>query len=361
VAQERRYQLDSLRALATAGVVYAHTRVRGSLLGDIAPLSLALFFVLSGFLITGILLDAREKAEEADVGRGGVLWRFYVRRFLRIFPLYYAVLAIVVLLGEPVTRRYIWELATYRANFLMAGLGRNVAPITPLWSLSVEEHFYLFWPLVALFASRRALWGSIALMVAGSFLIRGILVLQHASYQAIAWPTYCAVDSIALGCALAIAWRSTTAEQRKSWIYWSLVIGVILELGRLALYTHPIAHTAAFNRTLNTLPFALVCVWIVDRGAQDRLPGLLRNIWFARLGLVSYAVYLTHRYVMHFIGFDQARGWRVFAVTMLVSTAIATVSWLVFEGPINNLKRFFPYVKKPSAPRVPAIGHIAEG
>src|SRR5512140_1852615 len=114
VALERRYQLDSLRALATASVVFVHTRVRGNLLADVGPLALALFFVLSGFLITGILLDARERADDAGVGRGGVLWRFYVRRFLRIFPLYYGVLVIVVLLGEPVTRQYIAELATYR-------------------------------------------------------------------------------------------------------------------------------------------------------------------------------------------------------------------------------------------------------
>jgi peptidoglycan/LPS O-acetylase OafA/YrhL len=360
LAEERRYQLDSLRALATAVVVFVHTRVRGNLLADVGPLGLAFFFVLSGYLITGILLDARDRADEAGIKRSGVLWRFYVRRFLRIFPLYYGVLLIVVLLGEPVTRQYIAELATYRTNFLLAGLGRNVPPITPLWSLSVEEHFYLFWPLIVLFMSRRMLWGSIVLMVAGSFVIRGILVLQHASYQAIAWPTYCAVDSIALGCALAIAWHSSTAEARKPWILRALVVGTIVELARLALYVVPITHTVAINRTLNTLPFALICVWIVDRGAQDRLPGWLRNIWLARLGLVSYAVYVLHRYVMHFLGFDQARGWRVFAITLGVSILLATISWQIYEGPINRLKRFFPYVKRSPAP-LPNLGQMVEG
>jgi peptidoglycan/LPS O-acetylase OafA/YrhL len=360
VALERRYQLDSLRALATVIVVFVHTRVRGNLLADVGPLGLAFFFVLSGFLITGILLDARDRADVAGIGRGGVLWRFYVRRFLRIFPLYYGVLLVVVLLGEPVTRQYISELATYRTNFLLARLGRNVAPITPLWSLSVEEHFYLLWPLIALFASRRVLWGSIVLMVVGSFVIRGVLVLQHATYQAIAWPTYCAVDSIALGCALALAWRSTAAEARKPWIFRALVAGAIAELARLALYVVPLTHTVAINRTLNTLPFALVCVWIVDRGAQDRLPAWLRNVWLARLGLVSYAVYVVHRYVMHFLGFDQERGWKVFAITLSVSILIATISWQVYEGPINNLKRFFPYVKRSPVP-VPVIAQMAEG
>ena len=349
-----------MRALATAIVVFVHTRVRGDMLADVGPLGLAFFFVLSGFLITGILLDARERAADAGIGRGGVLWRFYVRRFLRIFPLYYGVLIVVVLLGEPVTRQYIAELATYRTNFLLARLGRNVAPITPLWSLSVEEHFYLLWPLIALFASRRAVWGSIVLMVVGSFIIRGILVLRHASYQAVAWPTYCAVDSIALGCALAIAWRDTTADARRPWIFRALVVGAVTELARLSLYVVPVTHTVAIIRTVNTLPFALVCVWIVDRGAQDRLPSWMRNIWLARLGLVSYAVYVLHRYVMHFLGFDQERGWRVFAITLGVSILLATISWQVYEGPINNLKRFFPYLKRSPA-SVPSLGQMAEG
>ena len=113
------------------------------------------------------------------------------------------------------------------------------------------------------------------------------------------------------------------------------------------------------NRTVNTLPFALVCVWLVDAAARDRLPAWMRNRWLARLGLVSYGVYTMHRYVMHYMGYDVARGWLPFFGTLSVTIALATLSWLLYEGPINNLKRFFPYVRR-SAPRS-APSHVVEG
>ncbi len=356
MAQERQYQLDTMRAFSVTVVVFVHTRVRGNIFGDLGSLAVALFFVLSGFLITGILLGARERAVLANTGRGSVLVRFYIRRFLRIFPLYYGVLFAAALAGEPVTRQYFWELVTYRANFLMADVGRNIAPITPLWSLSVEEHFYVFWPLIVLFLSRRGIMVSIATMVLGSVVARAWLVAHGATYPTIAYPTYSAVDSIALGCALALAWRDSTADARRPWILRCLWIGAAGELFRLV--DHSLlsdSFSTDINRTLNTLPFALVCVWLVDAGARDTLPAWMRNRWLARFGLVSYGVYTMHRYVMHYLGFDSQRGWTPFFGTLSVSIALATLSWLVYEGPINSLKRYFPYVKRPK-PAQPRTG-----
>ncbi|MEP6732346.1 MAG: acyltransferase [bacterium] len=361
MADHRQSQLDSLRALSVICVVFVHTRTRGNLLGDLAPLAVALFFVLSGFLITGILLDARARAEAEGAGRGGVLRSFYLRRFLRIFPLYYAVLLVAVLLGEPVTRHYIAELATYRTNFLLARLGNNLAPITPLWSLAVEEHFYVFWPLIALFASRRGLWISMIVMIAGSVVARAVLILNHASHQAIANQTYAALDAIALGCVLAVLWRETTVEGRRPWIFRAMLVGLVAELFRVALFVFPVSHGLAIRQLLNTLPFAMVCVWLVDLAAQDRLANWLRNRWLARLGLVSYAVYVMHRYVMHFLGFDRERGWGVFALVLAATIVLATLSWHFFEGPINRLKRFFPYVPHDSRSRATIPEPIVSG
>jgi peptidoglycan/LPS O-acetylase OafA/YrhL len=350
-ANARQAQLDSLRALSVLIVVFVHTmRPSGAVMADFAPLAVALFFVLSGFLITGILLEARARAEASGVGRGSVLGRFYIRRFLRIFPIYYAILAIAVLLGEPTTRRYLWELVTYRQNFLMARLGHNLSPITPLWSLAVEEHFYLIWPLVVLFASRRGIWAASAFMIVGSLGARVWLQLHHASSQAITMPTYTAVDSIALGCVLGLMWRDTTEEVRRPWLRRALWVGIGLELARVVLFLVPVWHNEAVVRVLNTLPFAMACVWLIDRGAHDRLPNWLRNRFLAKLGLVSYAVYVGHRYVMHFLGYDNDRGFRVFFPVLIVSVILALLSWLVYEGPINRLNRFFPYVRRPEPP-----------
>lgn len=344
--QVRHPQLDTLRAFSVIIVVFVHTmRPRGPIMSDFAPLAISLFFVLSGFLISGILLDARVRAEMADAGRGGVLGSFYMRRFLRIFPIYYAVLAVAVLLGEQATRSYLWELVTYRQNFLLARLGHNVPPITPLWSLAVEEHFYLIWPPIVLFCSRPVIWGASAAMIIGSLTARAWLQLQHATYQAMTMPTYTAVDSIALGCMLALLWRDKTAAARRPWLRRALVVGLALELTRMFLFLVPIWHNDAVVRVLNTLPFALTCMWLIDRGAQNRLPAWMANQWLAKLGLISYAVYVVHRYVMHFLGFDLERGFHVFFPVLAVSILLAIASWIVYEGPINSLKRYFPYVR----------------
>jgi len=339
-------------------VVFVHTmRPRGPVMGDFAPLAVALFFVLSGFLITGILLDARERAEAAEVGCRGVLWRFYVRRFLRIFPIYYGVIAVAILLGQEATRSYVRDLVLYQQNFLLARVGHNIIPITPLWSLAVEEHFYVVWPVIALFGSRRVIWAASAVMVFGSLAARAWLQAHHATYQAMTMPPYTAVDAIALGCMLALLWRDTTAEKRQPLLRLALIVGGALAVLRLVLFIFPIWQSESLVRVLNTLPFALACMWLIDKGARDRLPSWLSNRWLAKLGLVSYAVYVVHRFVMHFMGYDYERGLHVFFPVLAVSTLIAIVSWMIFEGPINNLKRFFPYVKRvdPAPDTVPSI------
>ena len=177
------------------------------------------------------------------------------------------------------------------------------------------------------------------------------------SYQAMTMPTYTAVDAIALGCMLALLWRSSTVEKRRPLLRLALIVGGTLAVMRLLLFIFPVWENESLVRVLNTLPFALACMWLIDKGARDELPAWLGNRWLAKLGLVSYAVYVVHRFVMHFMGYDYERGLRVFFPVLAVSTLIAIVSWIVYEGPINNLKRFFPYVKRgePTPTSVPSI------
>jgi len=354
MADERAYQLDVLRALGLTAVIFQHTfNPHGPLVEEGPALALTLFFVLSGFLITGILLDARKRAEDAGVRRGGVLGRFYIRRFLRIFPVYYAAIAIAVLLGEPATRQYLSELVTYRTNFLLARVGHNVPPITPLWSLAVEEHFYLLWPLVALFASRWLMWGTALLMVVVSVASRASEAFQGAAYQTITMPTQASLDGIAIGCMLAMAWRESTAEQREPWIKRLLVIGGVVLLARMTLMY--LGGYRSIVHTLHTLPFALVGAWLVDRGARGLLPRIFNTRWLAPIGVSSYGAYLMHRFVMHYLGFDRERGLHVFVPVLLISVGLSVLSWRFFEGPLNDLKRYFPYVPR-RAPKLAVMG-----
>jgi len=90
----------------------------------------------------------------------------------------------------------------------------------------------------------------------------------------------------------------------------------------------------------------LVSFWVIDRAVEGKLPRLFENRVLGALGLMSYGMYVFHRYVMHYLGYDYERGWMVFVSVFGVSAALAFVSWHVYESPINNLKRFWPYVPR---------------
>ena len=168
----RMKQLDTLRAFAIGLVMIEH--FGGSLLNSAIPIGagsvgVGLFFTLSGFLITGILLQSFDSAPDRSTA-----WRdFYARRLLRLVPPYYAVILALVLLNiAPVATTWPWDLA-YLTNVNIA-MG---APGTVFWSLAVEEQFYLIWPFVIAFAPRRWLVAVILGMAALSLLFKLGVVL----------------------------------------------------------------------------------------------------------------------------------------------------------------------------------------
>ena len=116
-----------------------------------------LFFVLSGYLITGILLGSRADVENSGSSAASVLKPFYIRRVLRIFPVYYATLLVAALLAIPPVRETFWWHALYASNALFAWKNSYFGAVSPFWSLAVEQHFYLLWPWVVLFVPRRHL------------------------------------------------------------------------------------------------------------------------------------------------------------------------------------------------------------
>ncbi|TIX66735.1 MAG: acyltransferase, partial [Mesorhizobium sp.] len=152
MANARDIQLDALRAVAVTMVLYAHFLAPGGA-SFVGHLGVRLFFVLSGFLITRLLIDARDAAAYEA---GPALRAFYIRRMLRIFPPYFAVLGLVWLTDLEHSRgSLIWH-ALYLSNFWYA-LRNEWTPwlLCHFWSLSIEEQFYLAWPLIVLLAPRR--------------------------------------------------------------------------------------------------------------------------------------------------------------------------------------------------------------
>jgi peptidoglycan/LPS O-acetylase OafA/YrhL len=184
MANDRNRSLDGLRALAVSLVLVSHgfglqprflpwpdrfTPVWPGSMG------VRIFFVLSGWLITGILLRARDEASAFGVSRRRVWLAFYMRRCCRIFPLaYFAILVAFIADVQNVREHLRWYLF-YGSNVLAAYQGDNVGELGHLWSLAVEEQFYLVWPLVVLLVPMSRLPSLILTLIAGSVVLRGLI------------------------------------------------------------------------------------------------------------------------------------------------------------------------------------------
>ena len=154
-------QLDSIRAIAVILVLIWHWLPKTSILNTFrtGPFGVTIFFVLSGFLITKILLDNRNNAERLNNSKGTVLKSFYSRRILRIFPAYYLTVFLTLLLHRKLGLSFPFpeflSSITYTSDFYVFELKKWPLLTPHFWSLSVEEQFYLIWPLIILFIPKK--------------------------------------------------------------------------------------------------------------------------------------------------------------------------------------------------------------
>lgn len=303
-----RPQLDGLRALAAAAVVVDHFCHLDGTLGSAA---VRLFFVLSGFLITGILLESRNTPH-----RGRAAAVFYARRSLRIFPIYYLSLAVALLLGLSLISCHFVYYATYTTNFLWLTDQRPTA--AHLWSLAVEEQFYLLWPWLILYLPKRLLLPALLACIA----------IGPAS-RSLGLPpvmTPACLDSLGSGALLAY-----------------------VGLGRLWIwFLGGAAWVICFG--YGDFGQALIFTGVVGMGAKgSKATCFLAVSPLVALGRISYGVYVYHWFVMwsmppamRRMGLEIPEGepWR-FVVLTVATLAISIASWLLIERPILSLKRHF--------------------
>jgi peptidoglycan/LPS O-acetylase OafA/YrhL len=334
-------QLDGLRAYAVLAVIAAHTGPTG-LEGriGIGRLGVYLFFVLSGYLITGILLRARDSAATAGLPAWKVLRAFYARRFLRIFPVYYLAIAACALAGVPQIRQaWTWHVS-YLSNVYFTTEGHFDAATGHFWSLAVEEQFYVFWPLLVLFVPRR--W--LPSVFLGAIGIAPALRLLTQNMEALT--PHC-IDILAMGSMLAYVETNQQLSQasRRKIVQSAMLTGIALTgLVMAGVLPH------ALYRTGVSLAFA----WVVHRAARgfSGLGGLLLGAApVVFLGTISYAIYVCHNLLIAVLrqfgaslGAPNVTGVQGFLTVTLLSGVIAGLSWYVYERPLNRLKRYLPYV-----------------
>jgi len=301
-----------------------------------------LFFVLSGFLITGILLDTR--------GSTGYFRTFYARRALRIFPLYFAYVAAILLLVRPGPDP--WWYLTYLSNWHFGHGGRDLY-VGHLWSLAIEEQFYLVWPAVVWLVPRRKLaWGCLALALL-AVACRSIVGMDDgAAYRL----TPCRMDGLALGAFLAIGMR----EFRTALDRWSAPALAVSLTGFLTVVSQ--LQSGFWNDakmwTIGASLIAVVYACAVFAAATAQ-GGAYRRILASRLlgtfGKYSYAMYVFQIVVLSRLEPVRLRLPRsgslvlvpayclYFAAVVGVTFGAAWVSWRVLEQPVHRLRRLFPY------------------
>ena len=349
-----RKSLDGARGLAILYVLLSHVQnlpFQGGFIG------VDLFFVLSGFLITTLLLE--EHRATGDLR----LRSFYARRALRLLPALLVVLAVIAGLSAALqpaeeaagVRRSVLIALFYSSNWFMAWKAFPTPDLTPTWSLSVEEQFYLVWPLLLLCLLRmKASTKSIAVLAAAGMLMsaawRAVLWRWTGSFERAFFGSDAHADGLLAGAlaALLIAARGAPSPAGVRALNWA----GHLTLGALLVYL-PFGWPADSSAlqggilALNLGMASLVACLVFSPGPLLR--GLFESAPLVWLGRISYGVYLWH-IVLGFAG--KLPGWRWYLpwpVSMALTVGVAALSYVALERPLLRLKRRFERVPRSGA------------
>lgn len=355
-------QLDSLRALAAVAVFAQHFLGTGNVFVSTVPLGdlgVRLFFVLSGFLITSILLDSRDSIDRGTISRGGVIRHFYARRFLRLIPVYFLFLGLVFLFIPDVRAHAAW-FYTYLQNIHFA-LENRFTVADHVWTLAVEEQFYLMWPLLVLFLPRRMLTPTIVGVVALGIVARlAFLAIGMTHFQA-SMLTPAHFDTLGMGALLALAggYREGSSEVRSRLLLAGLFVGVALLA--VVLVTKVRGMSSSIEFVLGEAGAGLLFVWVVghaSRGFGGALGSVLDNGALIYLGKISYGMYVYHWFVpavaessFPAVGLPvPGPGWVRLVIFGAIAIGVASASWHLMERPVLRLKELFSYHQGSTGP-----------
>jgi peptidoglycan/LPS O-acetylase OafA/YrhL len=317
--------LDGLRGISIWAVLLAHAsshfkdtplhkHLLLSTLADLGYFGVTIFFVISGFLITSLLMKEYARSSHID------LQGFYRRRAVRILPASLVYIAVIIAFGNPTKLQSVYALTFTTSSFFK----QAYTPLQQLWSLSVEEQFYLLWPLIFLFGARSAKRFGWAVMVLCPALR---LFLKYRGYQQIEHLAPAIADSLAAGCLLALYFDRVRAFVLRHFVSGS---------GFILLCAMSVASSElVFRRNLVVLWGVVPCmIALIITAAIERRDTVLNSGPLVWSGLVSYSLYLWQQ---PFLALDGPLN--LLSVRLIATFATAYLSYRLVEQPALTILR----------------------
>ncbi|RZJ93013.1 MAG: acyltransferase [Hymenobacter sp.] len=349
--------LDVLRCFAALSVIAYHSTLglQGSLSKAPAkllhnlPVGVDFFFLISGFLITYLLLVEKESTHTISLSR------FYARRILRIFPLYYLIVGLAWLIHQDEYNSINFtSYLTFTGNFWMIEHDWTVATLNPLWSLCIEEQFYLLIPLLVLALPTQKLPWLFGLIIGLSLAFRAyITITTPLNWMILYCHTLSRCDVLAIGGLL--AWRHFTQPIRWQFPRWALVLAIgysVLLVSVTDVYDFTSLAFATFKKYLYLAPLLFIfCFTLFNYSAKSTDSPLLGKLkkQLNYLGKISYGLYMYHSPIIFFLDtnpqfYDHNPALRLLAIFSL-TIGVSALSYALFEKQILRLRHRFEVVQ----------------
>ncbi|MCM4157111.1 acyltransferase [Gramella sp. AN32] len=348
-------ELDGLRFFAILLVIIHHWLPKNHLF-NFSPngaIGVTIFFVLSGFLISSILFGYKDKINVGKLTLSRALRIFFIRRSLRIFPIYYILIGFLFFYGYDAITQNIFYFLTYTSNILFFEKQSFFGTVTHLWTLAVEEQYYLIWPFLLFLISNKYIRLVIISLIFFSIISQFIMKKDFFYYELL---TFNAFDAFGIGSLLAYYKNYKISKIIKLrnflWIFSSAFI--ILSTINYQIFS---------TRTITSVFTGLLILYVIDeRYSGSFLNKILSIKPVMFIGKISYGMYLFHPFihglmdsVYNRLPLDNQNIFYpafIFLTSFGVLIIISSISWFLIESPINSLKNKFQILDSRNKPAI---------
>ena len=343
------FNLDTIRCVAAFMVVGFHWIPSKMGAFPFAKLGVDIFFVLSGFLISEILFKNNQETGDNRSLKRHAIKVFYIKRSLRIFPIYYLLVCLFFILNQPPIGGNWIYLFSYTTNFLLYHKKEWIYPLSHLWSLSVEEQFYIIWPFFIFFIKRK--WHLYLILLTLIFSLVFIIFDSPRNYFFFVLPFSC-MSSLATGALLAYL---KTQREHLFYRFAPYSLPVLFLTGLVLIFSSRFSFIVQ-HIVIAIMAFALITYAVTCRNRT--VNKIFSNPVTSYLGKISYGIYLYHNTIPWLVrslnGTETAtvrnfpvllpafkNGYAILVENLLFLLIVSSVSWFLIERPVNKLKARF--------------------